>query len=100
MKIAINNNGLEVEVSDDAVVKTIDGVHYLLTSLEEVEIAAREIEWQADAAQRANELATINRRNSYIHESDPIFFKYQRNEATKQEWLDKIAEIRLRYPKT
>jgi len=31
-------------------------------------------------------------------ESDPLFFKWQRGEATQQQWLDKIAEIRARYP--
>jgi hypothetical protein len=36
---------------------------------------------------------------AYQEESDPIFFKWQRDEATKQEWLDKIEEIQLRYPK-
>jgi outer membrane lipoprotein-sorting protein len=35
---------------------------------------------------------------AYTVESDPIFFKYQRGEATNQEWLDKIAEIDARFP--
>jgi hypothetical protein len=35
---------------------------------------------------------------AYRDESDPLFFKYQRGEATQQEWLDKIDEIRNRYP--
>jgi hypothetical protein len=30
--------------------------------------------------------------------SDPIFMKWQRQEATQQEWLDKIAEIKLMFP--
>ena len=38
------------------------------------------------------------RRAAYQAESDPIFFKWQRGEATQQEWLDKIEEIRIRYP--
>jgi hypothetical protein len=38
------------------------------------------------------------RRQAYQLEADPIFFKWQRQEATEQEWLDKIAEIRARYP--
>ena len=36
---------------------------------------------------------------AYREESDPIFFKAQRSEATEQEWLDKVAEIKARYPK-
>ena len=33
------------------------------------------------------------RRAAYEAEADPIFFKWQRGEATEQEWLDKVAEI-------
>jgi len=36
---------------------------------------------------------------AYQNESDPIYMKYQRQEATEQEWLSKIEEIRQRYPK-
>ena len=39
------------------------------------------------------------RHTAYVAESDPIFFKYQREEATKEEWLAKIEEIKARYPK-
>ena len=40
------------------------------------------------------------RQAAYQLESDPIFFKYQRNEdgVTKADWLAKIEEIRERYP--
>jgi hypothetical protein len=38
------------------------------------------------------------RQAAYIAESDPLFFKYQRDEATKEEWLAKIEEIKARYP--
>lgn len=34
---------------------------------------------------------------AYQREADPLFFKWQRGEAEKQEWLDKIAEIKLRF---
>ncbi len=39
------------------------------------------------------------RQSAYSQEADPLFFKYQRGEIEKQEWLDKIAEIKNRYPK-
>ena len=42
--------------------------------------------------------AQANRQAAYTAEADPLFFKYQRGEATEQEWLDKIEEIRARYP--
>lgn len=42
---------------------------------------------------------TENRAKAYKEESDPLFFKYQRGEVTEQEWLDKVAEIKAKYPK-
>jgi hypothetical protein len=39
------------------------------------------------------------RRNAYAEEADPLFFKWQRGESTEQEWLDKVAEIKSRFPK-
>jgi hypothetical protein len=42
--------------------------------------------------------ARENRQSAYTAEADPLFFKYQRGEAEEQEWLDKIEEIRARYP--
>lgn len=41
---------------------------------------------------------TALRRAAYVAESDPIFFMAQRGEATQQQWLDKIAEIKARWP--
>ena len=38
------------------------------------------------------------RRAAYAAESDPIYFMWQRGEATQQEWLDKVAEIKARWP--
>ena len=37
------------------------------------------------------------RDEAYRIESDPIFFKWQRGEKTKQDWLDKVTEIKSRY---
>lgn len=38
------------------------------------------------------------RANAYREEADPLFFKYQRGEGSEQEWLNKIEEIRGRFP--
>jgi hypothetical protein len=43
--------------------------------------------------------AEANRKAAYIAEADPLFFKAQRGEVEQQVWLDKIAEIKTRYPK-
>ena len=52
----------------------------------------------AKVAERQKTEAKANRAAAFQAEADPIFFKYQRGEATEQEWLDKIEEIRARYP--
>lgn len=39
------------------------------------------------------------RQSSYQMESDPIMAQYLRGEATKEEWLAKIEEIKVHYPK-
>jgi hypothetical protein len=38
------------------------------------------------------------RKAAYQNEADPLYFKAQRGEATMDEWLAKIAEIKARYP--
>lgn len=59
----------------------------------EAEMAAFEAEG-GFAKQRAQEKRAI----AYQFESDPLFFKVQRGEATMDEWNAKVAEIRARYP--
>lgn len=43
--------------------------------------------------------ALANRRQAYAVEADPLFFMIQRGEATEEEWLAKIQEIKQRFPK-
>lgn len=38
------------------------------------------------------------RREQYILRSDPLFFKWQRGQATEQDWLDEVAAIKAEYP--
>ena len=38
------------------------------------------------------------RAAAYRAEADPLFFKAQRGEATAEEWLAKVAEIKARFP--
>lgn len=56
---------------------------------------AKELQAEADAHAAQVE---AQRAEAYRNESDPLFFKSQRGEATHQEWLDKVAEIKARYP--
>lgn len=52
----------------------------------------------------ANDIASRNaemtqaREAAYRNESDALFFKAQRGEATMDAWLAKVAEIKARYP--
>lgn len=47
----------------------------------------------------ANRNMELLRQDAYRGESDPLFFKWQRGEASEREWLDKVAEIKARFPK-
>lgn len=52
-------------------------------------------------AQKATPLTAeqirFRKLRAYQEEADPIFFKWQRGDATQQEWLDKVAEINARF---
>ncbi len=54
--------------------------------------AQAEAQWKIDNA-------TQLRQAAYREESDPLFFKAQRGEATMEEWQAKVAEIKARFPK-
>lgn len=49
-------------------------------------------------AEQIQEAVTAARAAAYVKESDPLFFKYQRGEVLKEDWLAKVAEIKQRYP--
>lgn len=58
-------------------------------------LSAEEIaQIQSDRAEQTR----LQRQAAYQAEADPLFFKWQRGEATEQDWLDKIAEIKTRFP--
>jgi hypothetical protein len=64
---------------------------WVVTDASQEEVAARKANLIAEAE--------YNRSEAYRAESDPLFFKAQRNEATIEEWLAKVNEIKSRYPK-
>lgn len=56
---------------------------------------------QEEIAQRKADMVNTvkqQRAEAYRNESDPLFFKTQRNEATTEEWIEKVNEIKTRYP--
>ena len=67
-----------------------------------MELAAFQERYDAEqqAIQLTPEQVRQRRASAYAVEADPLFFKAQRGEATIEEWEDKIAEIRTRYPYT
>jgi hypothetical protein len=64
--------------------------------IDEAAVAAEAVRLEAAAVIKRIE---ANRRAAYIAEADPLFFKAQRGEVEQQVWLDKVAEIKARYPK-
>ena len=44
-----------------------------------------------------NNKQKLKRAEAYKNESDPLFFKAQREEITMQVWLDKVNEIKAKY---
>jgi hypothetical protein len=47
---------------------------------------------------KVKEIAGRLRQEAYQKESDPLFFKWQRGEASEQEWTAKVDEIKQRFP--
>jgi len=50
------------------------------------------------AKEQAIEQVRRNRAAAYAAESDPIFFKAQRGEATMDDWRTAVAAIQLSFP--
>jgi hypothetical protein len=55
--------------------------------------------WDSTKVILKNQEAHRQRAAAYIIESDPLFFKAQRGEATMEDWQSKVAEIKAKYPK-
>jgi hypothetical protein len=56
---------------------------------------------EEEIAQRIADMVNAvkqQRANAYRNESDPLFFKAQRNEVTMEEWIAKVNEIKTRFP--
>ena len=87
-------------------IKVVDGVEIPLSEAEIAERIAEEAAWEAGAIARHNAEMERLRAEAYRLESDPIFFKYQRQEMNesgsaqliKQDWKNKVAEIKARWP--
>lgn len=54
--------------------------------------------WPEVQYEIAYEMVQVDRSEEYRKTSDPIFFQYQRGEATEQEWLEAVQSIKNMYP--
>jgi len=52
----------------------------------------------AKVAEKQNAKAKVSRASAYTSEADPLFFKWQAGEGTKEDWEAKREEVRSRYP--
>jgi len=61
----------------------------------------KELESHWDEVQKEAQIERVrkNRAIAFREEADPLAMKWQRGEIEKQVWLDKIEEIRERFPK-
>lgn len=54
--------------------------------------------WPEVKKEITNFAASHKRRQEYSKTADPVFFKWQRGEATEQEWLDAVKSVKDKYP--
>lgn len=59
MKSVIDNKGFEVEVPSDTVVRTVDGIHYLLTAEEKAAEVEKDIAWELSLIKRNAQMEII-----------------------------------------
>jgi len=60
-------------------------------------VAEIEAEFNRLVASKPAEDLAERKRIAYAQESDPLFFKWQAEEATKEDWISKRAEIKARF---
>lgn len=100
MKQAINELGLEVTVEDDVLVKTVNGVHHLLTAAEQAEHdAANAAAEEALADYEANHKYKDLRKAAYPSIEDQLDMRYHDSINGTSTWEDAIAAVKAMYPK-
>lgn len=76
---------------------TYDGLEWFSSTPKPTETEL-EAAWPTVQTELQAKEIDAKRRHAYANEADPLFFKWQRNESTEQAWLDKVAEIKVRFP--
>ena len=54
--------------------------------------------WSEVQAEVERGRVEAQRKAAYAVESDPVFFQFQRGDATEQEWLDAVEAVKAKYP--
>lgn len=72
------------------------GKQIIINSKEDIIIEDAEL--SKPSAEEINKKNKMMRLMAYKEESDSLFFKYQRGEIKKKVWLDKVKEIREKFP--
>ena len=59
----------------------------------ELDAAWPQVQWDREYAQ-----AQRDRHAAYVSNADPVFFRWQRGEATEQDWLAAVASVDESHP--
>jgi hypothetical protein len=91
--LATNYPGAQWTLTGD----TYDGITWLDDTPQPTQT---ELDAQWPAVEYANQYATVEaeRLAAYEQTSDPIFFKWQRGDATEQQWLDAVNAVKNAHP--
>lgn len=82
---------------------TLDGDNYsgltwLSEDIAQPSLADLEAVWAEVQFEVAYEAVQKQRQAKYQAESDPVFFDYQRGEASEQDWLDAVQAVKDAHP--
>jgi hypothetical protein len=93
MTVPAGFNGAAFEADHGVLCWIADGKLHTSSVVEDLEqkIADNAAKYGVAAVRQA-------RHDAFVAEADPLFFAWQRGEATEEDWLTKCAEIRARFP--
>lgn len=77
--------------------ETYDGLEWMDTSPKPTQ-AELDALWPQVQTEVERGRVEAQRKAAYAVEADPIFFQFQRGDATEQEWLDAVQAVKDRYP--
>jgi hypothetical protein len=76
---------------------TYDGLTWL-ENTQKPSQAELDAAWPAVQREQQTKIVESQRKAAYTIESDPVFFQWQRGDATEQEWLDAVEAVKAKYP--